>query len=181
GRKAMPRLRHVEWAVPFTPGTIEAVAYDDTGNEIARQHHTTAGPPARLVLKPWQDTVAADGRDVAILTVSVVDADGHPVPTSDCAVRFEVDGPALLLGTGNGNPISHESDKRDHRRLHAGLAQLLVQIGREPGTVEVHAHADGLESATLRIEARLAPIEPWIPSVDADATAKVETAIDNAL
>ncbi|MEM6550622.1 MAG: beta-galactosidase GalA [Planctomycetota bacterium] len=182
GRQAMPTYRHVEWAVPFEPGVIEAVGYSADGKEVLRQRHVTAGAPAAVTLSCERTHIDADGRDVAVVTVSAEDADGNPVPVADDMIHFEVTGPAVLLGVGNGDPASHEPDKADHRRLFNGLAQVLVQATREPGEVVLRARAEGMRDATLSLRAAACEPLPWIASLDeATEQEKVETEIDNAL
>ena len=69
------------------------------------------------------------------------------------AVRFRIDG-GTILGVGNGDPNSHESDlptdagRTAARRLFNGLAQVLVQA---PGgsRLVLTAEADGLAPARL--------------------------------
>ena len=48
--------------------------------------------------------------------------------------RFTVDG-ATLIGVGNGDPNSHESEKAPQRSLFNGLAQMLVQAGEGRGKI----------------------------------------------
>ena len=66
----------------------------------------------------------------------------------------------VLLGTGNGNPVSHEMEQIPQRSLFNGLAQLIVQTREgSSGFMEITASAPGLKPATLRI-----PIinkKPW--------------------
>ena len=52
----------------------------------------------------------ADGEDVAVVTVAVVDAQGRVVPTANVPVSFSLAGPGRIIGVGNGDPASHEPD-----------------------------------------------------------------------
>jgi beta-galactosidase len=109
GRKAMPRNGHLAWQVPYAPGTLEARGTRD-GQVIASDRVETTGPPAALRLTPDRATINADGEDVAMVTVAVVDAEGRVVPTASNHVIFEVGRNARILGVGNGDPASHEPD-----------------------------------------------------------------------
>ncbi|HWT51814.1 MAG TPA: beta-galactosidase, partial [Caulobacter sp.] len=95
----------------------------------------------------------ADGQDVAVLKVEVLDAKGRPVPRADTLVRFELSGAADVIGVGNGNPTSHEPDVASQRKAFNGLAQAIVRTRRnQPGRARVVAIADGLKSASVDLD-----------------------------
>lgn len=109
GRKAMPPNGHVEWSVAYKPGTLEARGYRG-GKWVKTEKVETTGPPARIVLTPDRKTISADGEDVSVITVSVVDSRGRVVPDASEDIQFSTEGGAIL-GVGNGDPSSHEKDK----------------------------------------------------------------------
>jgi beta-galactosidase len=53
----------------------------------------------------------ADGCDVGVNKVAIKDTKGRIVPTADNLVKFSIEGPSKIIGTGNGNPSNHEPDK----------------------------------------------------------------------
>lgn len=108
GRKTMPRNGHLEWPVRYEPGVLEARGYR-AGRLVQTERIETTGAPARLVLTPDRSVIRADGTDVAVFTVSALDAQGRAVPTAANEVHFAVDG-GRILGVGNGDPGSHERD-----------------------------------------------------------------------
>jgi beta-galactosidase len=153
GRKDVPRNAHVAWSVTYEPGTLEARGYR-AGKLVATAKVETTGEPERIVLTPDRPIIAADGQDIASITVSVVDAEGRPVPTADDLVHFEVSGCGRFLGVGNGDPSSHESDKAPFRKLFNGLAVLLVESSDGPGMITVAARSKGLRQAQIEISTR---------------------------
>jgi beta-galactosidase len=110
GRKPMEKNGHLEWKVAFEPGTLLARGFRG-GIEIATDRVETAGAPAALRLIPDRTRIGADGEDVAVVTVQVVDAQGRIVPVADNQIGFKLDGPARIIGVGNGDPGSHEPDR----------------------------------------------------------------------
>lgn len=151
GRKAMPRNGHLAWQVPYAPGVLEAKGYAD-GREIASDSRRTAGAPAALRLTATTGPrLVADGRDVAMLRVEVIDDHGTPVPDGAVFVEFAVAGPARLIGVGNGDPTSHEPDHADHRQTFHALAQAIIQSSGGPGRITVTAHAEGVRAATAEL------------------------------
>ena len=57
------------WKVPYVPGSICAVAYDETGREIARQERHSFGNTDHYVLKANKTTLCADGEDMIFLEI----------------------------------------------------------------------------------------------------------------
>ena len=78
--------------------------------EVASDEVVTAGEPQAVRLHADRTRIEAGGGDVAVVTVSVTDAEGNLAPRADNLVSFEVTGPARIIGVGNGDPGSH-----DHR------------------------------------------------------------------
>ena len=110
GRKAMEKNGHLEWKVAYEPGTLLARGFRG-GIEIATDRVDTAGAPAAVRLIPDRAKVSADGEDVAVITVQIIDAQGRIVPVADNEIGFKLDGPARIIGVGNGDPASHEPDR----------------------------------------------------------------------
>ena len=124
-----------------TVGRLEARGYD-AGRMVARARQETSGAPARLRLTPDRDSIAADGRDLAVVRIDVLDASGRPAPHADTPLHFGVQGPGRLIGVGNGDPTSHEPDKASTRRAFSGSAMAIVQSDGRPGVIRVRAGCD---------------------------------------
>ena len=148
--------------VPYAPGRLEAVALQG-GAEIARDVVETTGAPVRLVLTPDRAALAGDGLDALPVTVSAVDAQGRAVPTANLPVRFEVTGAGTLIGVGNGDANSHESEKSAARSLYNGLAQVILQ-GRRGGNgpLTLRATSPGIASADLTLAVQAVPPIPAV-------------------
>ena len=81
------------------------------GGQIVKETKVeTTGEPAAVQLVPDRPALQADGDDVAVFTVRVVDAQGRVVPTAGNNLHFDLSGPGKILGVGNGDPSSHEPD-----------------------------------------------------------------------
>ena len=151
GRRAVPRHGHAQWQVKYEPGVVEARGYRD-GKLILTTRRETAGAAAGIVLEPDRESLRADGMDLSVVAVRIVDQQGRTVPTADHEVSFAVRGPATLIGVGNGNPVSLEPDKADRRRAFNGLCMALVQAQRHSGEIVMEASSPGLTPARLRLE-----------------------------
>ncbi len=166
GRKTVDPIEMAEWLVPFEPGVLRVVAYRD-GRVAADVERVTTGPPNALGLEVHPAAVAlpipADGRFTLPVTVFAMDEASRRVPTASDLVTFSVDGPATILGVGNGDPTSHEPDKADHRSLFHGLAQVLLQMRATAGRMTLSATAPGLRPATLQLTSTTVPLSPTMP------------------
>lgn len=149
GRKAIKKYRHAEWDIPYQEGKIEAIGYMD-GNPIAFDYNETTGAPERLMLK-LENTVTANGTDVAIITCYTVDQKGRMVPDAMPYVDFITNHYGTIIATGS-DVADHTPVTAQSRKMRAGLITVAVQIGTEAGTLSVCANAEHLLPARLDIE-----------------------------
>jgi beta-galactosidase len=159
GRQSMSRNSHLAWQVFYDPGTLRAVGYRG-GHVTAEAERQTTGEPVGLRMTADRGSIRGDGEDVAVCAVVAVDALGRTVPTTNDRVRFSVQGPAQLVGVGNGDPSSHELDKATVRRLFNGCAMALVRAKPAPGEVTVRAESDGLAPSAVTLSVVDAPMRP---------------------
>ena len=110
GRKTMPKNGHLEWTVNYEPGTLLACGYKNS-KEIITDKVETSEEPSSIELIPDRSSIKADGEDVSVITVKLNDSKGRFVPTSNNEINFSLDGPGKIIGVGNGDPSSHESDR----------------------------------------------------------------------
>jgi beta-galactosidase len=151
-QKLHPDATPIAYAVPFSPGTLKAVARTN-GRIVATQILKTAGPPARLALTADNPTkpLTPTFNDVRYLTATLVDADGTPIPDSTTLVHFAVTGPAALVAVDNGNMVSHESFQGPDRTLYNGNALAILRATASSGPITVTVTATGLPPATLTL------------------------------
>ena len=136
-------------AVAFAPGTLRAVGRAG-GKVVAEQTMTTAGAAANLRLTPTTGPqgLRADGEDVVLFDVEVVDAKGQRVPTDDARVDFMCSGPGVWRGGYNSGKV--DSTNNLYLNTECGVNRVAVRTARTPGTITVTASRAGLESATVR-------------------------------
>ena len=89
------------------------------------------------------------------------------MPTAGNLIKFVLSGEGALLGVGNGDPNCQESDKEPMRSVFNGLAQLIVQATRNPGTLLIEAYAEEfpgpkLPRTRLVITTRKSPPRPAV-------------------
>jgi beta-galactosidase len=139
-QKVLP-LTHLEWKVKYEPGVLEARGTKD-GKVVLAEKRETTGEPESIRLTPDRTEIHADGEDVTIVRVEVLDKEGRAIPTADPTISFKVSGEGALIGVGNGDPNCQESDKAPKRSLFNGLAQVIVQSSKLAGTIAIEAYTE---------------------------------------
>ena len=110
GKQTMKPNSKLSWQVKYAPGALSAKGFDNAGKVIAETKVETTGDATRIRLTPDRKVITADGDDVAVFTVSAVDAQGRAVPVAQNKVNFAVEGAGKIIGVGNGDPSCHEPD-----------------------------------------------------------------------
>jgi beta-galactosidase len=166
GSRKVPPLGHLEWWVKYEPGVLEARGHRH-GAVVQTARNETTGAPVAIRLTPDRNEIRADGEDLVIVRVEALDSAGRHVPTADTLIEFSVVGAGRFRGVGNGDPNCQESDQEPRRSLFNGLAQLIVQAGREPGDIVIEARSKSIDSANiaaarLTIPARKVALRPAV-------------------
>ncbi len=169
--------------VKYESNRLTAVSFDKGGKEVSRYELATAGKPASLKLTAIENPTGwkADGNDVALVQVEVVDKDGRRCPLDNSLIRFSVDGPAEYRGglaktkgltvpanqaalkstavdaTGESHKLTEEIKARlnhvlcDTLPVECGVNRIMLRSLKKAGKVTVKATAEGLPEATLTL------------------------------
>ncbi|MCH5184501.1 MAG: DUF4982 domain-containing protein [Oscillospiraceae bacterium] len=151
GRKSVDRYDMQEWEVPYEKGALLMYGYKN-GEKAAAAEVRTAEEPAKIIVKPARNYVYDSGRDTAIVNIWTTDKNGVIVPCADNLMKISAEG-AKIIGVGNGDPNSHESDKAEQRHLFNGYAQAVIEhTGAKE--IRVTVRSDGLETGEAVIGVR---------------------------
>jgi beta-galactosidase len=146
-KKTIPYTR-LEWKLVYKSGKLEARGYNK-GKLVAKDVAETTAAPAQVSLNSDCNMLKADGCDVAVIRVAIKDAKGRVVPTANDLVKFSIEGPGKIIGTGNGNPSSHEPDKANQRMAFNGYCLVLVQTDKQAGEIRLKASSETLKDAEI--------------------------------
>ena len=152
-RKMTGDKLHLTWRLTYEPGILKAVGKKD-GRIILTKEIQTAGAPAKLQLVVDRPQIHADGKDMAFVTVNVVDKNGTLVPHADNLVHFKVNGKAFIAGVDNGSQTSHEPFKANYRHAFNGKCLVVLQSDGKSGNIELTASTDSLPDAKVTITAQ---------------------------
>jgi beta-galactosidase len=151
GRRPPDNIAQVNWRVIYAPGAIEAHGYRN-GQRVAVDRRETTGAPAALRVSPDRNRIRADGADLALVTVEVLDEAGRLSPTACPELKFALRGPAVLLGLGSGDPACHEPEHGDRHTAFNGLCLAIVQSTSAAGQATLEVSAPGLSPGRAVIE-----------------------------
>lgn len=159
GRKKMPREGHLTWDAVYKPGKVVAKGYR-SGRLVATCQYVTTGAPFAVSVTPHKAVMASDGQDIIVCDITVLDAKGKEVPNADIPLTLNLEGPAQILGWGNGDP----GFKAIERPIEpgpfdissfSGKAQVILRsIEGSAGTIVLNISGEGLQKSTLTIESK---------------------------
>jgi Glycosyl hydrolases family 2, sugar binding domain/Glycosyl hydrolases family 2, TIM barrel domain/Glycosyl hydrolases family 2/Glycoside hydrolase family 2 C-terminal domain 5 len=112
-----------------------------------------AGEPAKIVLTGSNQKMMADRGSVSIITADIVDSKGNHVYGATNTIKWNVSGPATLVG-----PPVFESDISKHDQMDGvwymdmPVSNVIRSTGK-PGKIHISVLASGLASGSFDIEA----------------------------
>ncbi len=138
--------------IAWKPGTLKAVGYDLAGKQVCEATKVTAGRPAALKLTSHTAPggLLADGADLALVQVEVVDDEGRRCPTAMDLVKFDLSGPAEWRGgiaQGPDNFILNRS-----LPVECGVNRILIRSLTTAGEITLTATAGGLPPVKLALK-----------------------------
>ena len=180
---------HTFDSIQYEPGTLTAVGYTN-GVKTSEYTLETAGKPHHLKLTAIENPegMKADGADMALLQVEVVDEKGRRCPLDDRMIQFAISGEGQWIGgigTRN-NKETHQTDstKRDGLLdssdtkntsdnyvgstllpVECGVNRVLVRSTLTPGTIRLTASAEGMEPATIDLSTSAVDIPNYLPAM----------------
>lgn len=145
--------------VSFQPGQLVALGYDSHHHIVCSDTIRTSGHPYAIRLKAIQRPTpfVADGHDLDLIEVEVVDSTGNRCPTAMNMIHYTLDGPAEWRGgiaMGKDNYVLSKDFP-----VEGGVNRFLIRSTRKPGKITIHATSEGLRPATLVIYTQPFPVE----------------------
>ena len=171
--------------ISYEPGTLEAVADDGSRYKIE-----TAGEPYQLKLTAIENPegMKADGADMALFEVEVLDKQGRRCPLDDRMIHFELWGEGKWIGgigTRNNKEMQRPDDNRPAGLLDAaatknvsdnyvgamnlpvecGVNRVLVRSTVNAGDINISAYAEGVKPAYITVNSEKVNSEECLPQL----------------
>jgi beta-galactosidase len=138
----------------YEPGEVKVVAYNAAGDAACEKIIRTADKPHHIELVTDRAGISADGRDLAYITVRVVDRDGNLCPDDQRLIQFNTKGAGSYRASANGNPTCLDVFHLPQMHVFNGQLTAIVQAGSSAGQIIFEARAAGLKPANVAIEVK---------------------------
>ena len=158
------------WQVPYAPGAIQAIGYDDMGAVVLQETEHSFEDSARLRIHADRDSIVGDGRSLAFCTIRAVDKNGFPVRNARDRVTVTVTGGLKLVGLDNGDSTDMDEYKCNCRQLFSGMLLAVVTAEGE-GVGEIRVDGPNLQGDSYRIRVMEGKALPVLPEVSSEAPA----------
>lgn len=135
----------------YQPGEVRVVAYDEQGNPVAEKTVRTASKPHHIELVTDRSSLQADGKDLAYVTLRIVDKNGNLCPNDGRLVSFKVKGAGKYRASANGDPTCLDLFHKPEMHAFGGMLTVIVQSGEKTGEIELQATAKGIKTGAIRI------------------------------
>lgn len=152
--KRQERYRLMWYDTKYEPGTVKVVAYNHDGSIAASKEIHTAGKPHKIELTADRTVICADGKDLAFVTVKLVDKEGNLCPWAENLVSFDVTGEGTYRAGANGNSTSLDLFHLPQMHLFGGMLTAIVQANETPGKITLKASIKGVGSSKITISTR---------------------------
>ena len=135
--------------VPYEPGTLEAV-----GSDGSRYQLETVGEPYQLKLTTIENPqgIKADGADMVLVQVEVVDKQGRRCPLDSRMVHFSLWGEAQWIGGIETDAMSLP--------VECGVNRVLLRTTTNAGDINLSAYAEGVKPAYLSMKSEKGESQP---------------------
>ncbi|HVU47359.1 MAG TPA: glycoside hydrolase family 2 TIM barrel-domain containing protein [Terracidiphilus sp.] len=149
-RDEFPHLKYAPFSVDLTRlihpwGDLRIEGYIQ-GKQVISKSMSGRGVDSKFTAVADDTRLLADGADTTRVVLRITDEYGCVRPFSTDPIRFELTGPATLIGD---NPFS----------LVGGAGAIWIRAGETAGKVTLTAHHPYLGSQTVEIEIASAPLE----------------------
>ena len=140
--------------VSFEPGTLEAVANDGSHYKLE-----TAGEPYQLKLTAIENPegTKADGADMVLFQVEVVDKQGRRCPLDDRMIHFQLWGEAKWIGGIETDAMSLP--------VECGINRVLVRTTTNAGKINLSAYAEGVKPAYIEVKSEEVKSDKFMPQL----------------
>ena len=148
GKKRLNRHHRVSFPVTYQDGELTAVAYDESGRELARTALKTAGDETKLTLLPETETLRAG--DLLCLRLRYTDEQGTVKPLARGNIHLTVTG-GKLLALGSACPYNAAGYLSDTTDTYYGEALAVIAPSGSEAVAVQAASPYGTDTLSLAV------------------------------
>ena len=142
------------YTLPYQAGTLRAVGVDGNGIEQESVVLRTSGTPSSIRLTTQEQSIKADGQDLAFVVVEVLDKNGNIVSDATNEIEFSVHGAGTLEATGSADLKDEKSYMASVRKAWKGRAIAVIRSTKQKGKVTLKVVSKGLSSDAIIIKTK---------------------------
>jgi beta-galactosidase len=137
----------IEWQA----GVIKAIGYDTDGKKLCEVQKKTSEEPAaiRLTAHTNPNGLSADGFDLALIDVEVIDSEGNRCPIALNMINFSLSGPSQWRGGIAQGPDNYILSKS--LPVECGVNRVLIRSTTTAGKITLTAESEGIEPASVEL------------------------------
>ncbi len=152
GTKQIKNCR-ANFKVKYRTGTLEAVAYDESGREISRSQLSSGGKDVILNVSADKKILRANGSDLCFVEIEFTDNNGTLKPYIEQQIEIQTLGDcAVLQGFGSALYKTNEVFDKHHHDSYRGRALAVFRATEKTGKVSVTVNSQSVVPVTFEIE-----------------------------
>jgi beta-galactosidase len=152
GRKTIDVNTYVgHWHVNYKDGTLKAIGYK-SNKRVTGHILKTASIVNRMVPKSTKTILNADGNDMSLIEISLVDRNGVPVYDADDKIEVNVSGEGSLVGLDSGDMFYTGLYKSNIRKAYNGKLLIAIKSSEIPGTINIDLNSEKTEQLKLKLK-----------------------------
>jgi len=141
-------------SICWEPGSIKALSYNKDGTLLSSDSIQTIGKAESIRLTKHENPsgMKADGTDITLIDVEVIDSNGNRCPLANNPITFNLNGEAVWLGgiaQGSDNYILSEI-----LPVECGINRVMIRSTTKAGKITLQAKSDGLQADSVRIQTK---------------------------
>ena len=149
------RNARASFKLRYEPGTLKAIALDESGREIGESRLVTGGKKATIALIPEYRELKAGGSNLVHIEIEFRDGGGKLLPYIESEVKVKVDGKSLrLIGLGSGLCKTDETFSSSTHRAYRGRAEAVFATTGEEGKTTIKVSSPSAPSSVIELEVR---------------------------
>ncbi|WP_255510520.1 sugar-binding domain-containing protein [Flavobacterium sp. GSA192] len=139
------------FVIPYASGELKAIGIENN-KEVESVLLQTAQQPTKIKLTADRKEIAADGQDLAYVTVEITDDKGVLNPNAANQLTFYVSGPGVIVGVDNANLKDTDLYVANTRKAWHGRAMVIIKSTKKSGAINLEVTSPGLETAIINLK-----------------------------
>jgi beta-galactosidase len=151
GKKQIDKnLYRALWKITYQPGTLKAIGFRQ-GKKVCKHVLKTAGEPFKISANLLKTKLKADGEDLALIEISILDKNGNLVFDTNNEITIKTSGEGELAGFDSGDVNDPGLFKTNVRKAFHGKMLATVRSSKKTGKIGISITSNNLQSAELNI------------------------------